>query len=252
MTTATNEHDRLRSLRRQRLAALLGLPALILTMAALDSALETRAWLLIALVLLVCADLGLVLVLDRRLSRAVKLLAPAVAPSPATAPKKIPKVSRSLLFASCWFALDAFFMQQGVISIIILLLCVFWMAPSAVMAYRDKSLARFRAGRVAAYFLAAIAALGIIRLNSSLAERRAEIVVAAVRQYQQKYGRFPDRLEQVAPEFLPSVPLAKYSFMYNNFQYFKFSENPRLYYVGFPPFGRHVYNFESGRWGQLD
>ncbi len=170
----------------------------------------------------------------------------------ATEPVKIPRLSRTILFAASWFALDAFVMQQGLISIILLLLCVFWMAPAAVIGRKDKPLARFRALRATAYVLAAFAALAMIRLNNALAERRAEIVVAAVRQYQNKRGRFPDRLEQVAPEFLPSVPLAKYSLMYNDFQYFKSSENPRLYYVVFPPFGRSVYYFESGRWGQLD
>jgi hypothetical protein len=230
-------------------------------MAALDSALGTRDWLsaldthdwlAVALVLLFCADLGLVLVLNRRLRRAAELIAPAVAPSPATAPTKIPKLSRSLLFASCWLALDAFVMQQGLISIILLLLCVFWMAPSVLMARKDKSLARFRAGRVAAYFLAAIAALGIIRLNNSLAERRAEVVVAAVRQYQQKNGRYPQRLEEVTPEFLPAIPRARYSFMWNNFMYFNAGSSQRLVYVAFPPFLRRVYNFESGSWGQID
>jgi O-antigen ligase len=143
-------------------------------------------------------------------------------------------------------------MQQGLISIILLLLCVFWMAPSVLMARKDKSLARFRAGRVAAYFLAAIAALGIIRLNNSLAERRAEVVVAAVRQYQQKNGRYPQRLEEVTPEFLPAIPRARYSFMWNNFMYFNAGSSPRLVYVAFPPFLRRVYNFESGSWGQID
>ncbi len=230
-----------------RLGAILAPLVLISLWSALEFAVLV-IWLGIALLVVFTADLVFILVLNRKIRTVAKSAAPAAAP----APKPLPNLTKSLIMAACWFALDAFVMQHGLISILILVLCLFWMAPAAFIARKDKALARFRAGRSAAYFLAAIAAFGVIRLNNSMAARRAEVVIAAVRQYQEKHGRFPDHLQQVVPEFLPAVPLAKYSLMYNDFKYFNAAESARLYYVSFPPFGRNVYYFRSGLWGQLD
>lgn len=248
MPDSRNEHNRVNDLRRVRLAALLALPAMILVIAAADAALKMPEWIAIALLLLFCADLGLILVLNRKIRRA----APQAGPGGASAAVKVPKLSRSILIAACWFALDAFVLQQGLVSIIILLLFLFWMVPSAVKARKESTLARPRAWRAVAYLLAAVAALGVIRLNQRYAERRAEVVAAAVRQYQQKYGRFPVRMEEVTPEFVPSIPLAKYALMFNEFQYFSGGNSHRLVYVVLPPFGRAVYHFESGQWSTLD
>ena len=245
MSDSSSEHGRVKNLRRMRLAALLALPAMILVMAAANSLPE---WMVIPLVLVFCADLVLILVLNRNIRHA----APQIGPERAPGPAKVPKLSRTILFAAFWFMLDAFVMQQGLLSIILLLLFLFWMVPSAVKARKEPALARFRAWRAVAYFLAAVAALGVIRLNHSLAERRAEAIIAAVRQYQQKYGRLPAQLHEVTPEFLTSIPLAKYALMFNEFQYFSGGNSHRLVYVVLPPFGRAVYHFESGQWSTLD
>lgn len=61
-----------------------------------------------------------------------------------------------------------------------------------------------------------------------------------------------DRLEDLVPEFLPKVPLAKYTVSQNEFQYFSSEGSHHLSYMAIPPFGRRIYEFETGKWRFLD
>ena len=69
-----------------------------------------------------------------------------------------------------------------------------------------------------------------------------------------KYRRYPLRLDELVPEFLPSVPAAKYTLGGDHFFYFNPPSGlePMLYDEALPPFGRRFYHMETGRWGYLD
>jgi len=95
-------------------------------------------------------------------------------------------------------------------------------------------------------------AFGTILLNNRLAQRRAEHVIGAVHQHRSKYGRYPARLSDVAPEFISSIPKAKVALAFNEFTYLFYGDRPMLMYVAIPPFARRIYSFDSGRWGSLD
>jgi hypothetical protein len=85
-------------------------------------------------------------------------------------------------------------------------------------------------------------------------------VIFAVKQYKAKYQRYPETLQTMVPEFLFSVPVAKYSLLYNDFKYWRkdykideqLHEVATLLYVTLPPFGRPVFYFEEDRWGYID
>ena len=80
--------------------------------------------------------------------------------------------------------------------------------------------------------------------------KAAQQIIAACEAYKRQTGTLPDRLEQLVPLFLPKVPLARYSVMYNHYMYL--SKPALLTYVVFPPFGRRVYDFETTQWNYLD
>jgi hypothetical protein len=110
------------------------------------------------------------------------------------------------------------------------------------------------------YSLCFAAVVSTIVTNNKLAKSRAETVVSAVKQYKAKYRRYPNALQALVPEFLPSVPLAKYSLLFNDFTYWRrvghggseTDDYATLFYVAIPPFGRPTYNFEQARWGYTD
>ena len=91
-------------------------------------------------------------------------------------------------------------------------------------------------------------------LQNRLADRRAVVIGNACLAYRAKYHLYPAKLEDLVPEFLPSVPRAKW-----NGESFKYStwlldpdHEPMLYYAAVPPFGRRFYHMKSGAWGYLD
>lgn len=78
-------------------------------------------------------------------------------------------------------------------------------------------------------------------------------MIEACQAYQTRHGKLPDHLEELVPEFLPTVPRAKYTLQWEEFTYSKSSNTAHtLMYVALPPFGRQLYHFEQGTWSQLD
>jgi hypothetical protein len=86
------------------------------------------------------------------------------------------------------------------------------------------------------------------------ARKNAESIIAACQSFQAKHGRLPDSLEALVPEFLPSLPPARYDGPHFGFQYTVDSTSQRhvLSWTDLIPFGRPFYVFEEDRWGYLD
>ncbi len=163
---------------------------------------------------------------------------------------------RSLVIAAVLYVLDALVLDQGVWAILaVLIVAVVRLSRAALaLARTGWTATRVHALTVLIYLLMATAVLGTKYANERIARDRAEVVIAAVRQYEQRQGRLPERLEDLVPDFLPSVPRAKYTLLqvFNSFVYDDSPSRHTLMWMALPPFGRVTYNFEQGRWGYLD
>ena len=86
------------------------------------------------------------------------------------------------------------------------------------------------------------------------ARENAESIIRACRAFQAKHGRLPDSLEALVPEFLPSLPPARYDGPHFGFQYTVDSTSQRHVrgWTDTIPFGLPFYVFEEDRWGYLD
>ena len=158
---------------------------------------------------------------------------------------------RTVIIAVCLYLFDGLVVGQGVLGVFVFLVVFLAGGIRILIATRKKDpiLVRFHAARVGIYFLMAVAILATIYVNNRIASRRADHVIAVCRHYEAKYHRLPDSLQEVVPEFLPSIPRAKYTLLYGDFSYFVSDEKKHyLYYVAFPPFARAMYSFESNRW----
>ncbi len=161
---------------------------------------------------------------------------------------------RSILFATGLFVLDAYFLNQGVIALFVMLLALFIFLPWSLWTLRrDKRLFVERMTRTGIYLLACMAVFVTNNLQNRMADRRAIALGNACLAYRAKYQHYPQRLQELVPEFLPSVPVAKYA-LSGFFFYSRPSSGgePMLYYEELPPFGRRFYHMETGRWGYLD
>jgi hypothetical protein len=153
------------------------------------------------------------------------------------------------------FVLDGFLFAQGAITALAaLVMVILGLVHIAVGAGRNGR--RVLHGlRVIAVSLALCGAVfGTIYINNLIARKRANQIIEALNAYKGKYGHYPERLADLVPEYIPSVPLAKYTLGFNQFYYGYLADEERgeLWYVALPPFGRSVYSLETQTWGYLD
>lgn len=171
-----------------------------------------------------------------------------------------PKTERGVVFVSVaaliWAGLDAFLFGQGVIAFVVFAVGLLYLVPRALLALRgDRALFKLRLAKAGVTMAAGAAAIAAIGYANRVAEDRALAVISAVETFKAKRGRYPDRLNELVPAFLPAVPSAKPYGMLGQFQYWS-SQPPdvhhTLMYTALPPFGRRLYNFEEHRWSALD
>jgi len=161
---------------------------------------------------------------------------------------------KTLCVAASIFVLDAVILNQGFVAVILILLALFVFFPVAVLQRRrDRPKYEQRLVKIAIYVLTGIAVLGSNTLQNRIADRRAIAIGNACLAYRAKYHQYPAELEELVPEFLSSVPPAKWggeSFNYS--RTLNADHEPMLWYAAVPPFGRRFYHMESGTWGYLD
>lgn len=249
MSTSIHATERMKTLQKRKRAILV---ALLLWVAVLFTG-AMDVWPPPAQMLFLALSPGLLiyfLVLRIQIRREAKHL-PATVEVPA--PVKL-SLRNSIVAVTILYIFDALFLGQGVISIFVSVVALLWLLPAAALAARkNKAVSLLKLKRAGLVALMLVAVLGTTRFNQNMAERRADLLVSAVKQYRSKYGQFPRRLDEVAPEFIPSIPSAKFTLTYSEFTYSNLSnDNPFLYYVVFPPFGRRIYYFRTDRWGTLD
>lgn len=144
------------------------------------------------------------------------------------------------------------FDEQAIVAAILGNLMLFIYLPMSFMK-RYRECRRERLIRFAIYFSAAIITLGVNYENNFVAKARAKQLIAAVEAYTAKYGDYPDRLQQLQPEFINKIPSkARISLFDSGFRYSATKDSHTLMYVYLPPYGRKTYNFEQKSWGRID
>jgi hypothetical protein len=166
-------------------------------------------------------------------------------------PPKVRSFRQSLVIAGSLVLVDAFLMNQGFISILFGLGLLFLGLPRAFR--RKFAPVRSRLLRNLTVYFAAIALVFVLNwANNRIAASRGDALVAAIKAFQVKHQEYPKSLEALVPEFIESVPRAKYTLLYGHFKYLNSKGSTFLYYTALPPFGRPTYNFNRGSWGYLD
>ncbi|HXT57234.1 MAG TPA: hypothetical protein VN699_01315 [Pirellulales bacterium] len=88
-------------------------------------------------------------------------------------------------------------------------------------------------------------------VQRTIAMGNAERLIQACERYREDNGAYPEHLGELVPRYLNSVPRAKYCCSRSEFWYFG-APRPLLVWYEVPPFGRRVYNFETGNWRYMD
>lgn len=163
-------------------------------------------------------------------------------------PISLPK---TFVWAGVLIIIDAFFVNQGVISAVIGLWMILVSLPRAAFT-KDPELMRRRLARVAIFLGAVAIVFGLNWVNNKIAKSRAETLIIAIKSFNQKHQRYPEKLDELVPEFVEYIPVAKYTFSFGKFYYDAPPGYHGLFYIAMPPFGRPIYNFERNAWGYID
>jgi hypothetical protein len=159
---------------------------------------------------------------------------------------------RALLAGTLLVVVDALYINQGLIAGLI----VFWLLlgglPLTFLAKKYVTVRAHRFRNQAIYFVAAIIVFALNAANNQLAQSRGEALVSDIKAFHVRNERYPKSLEELVPDYVESVPLAKYTFGFNEFRYFVSDHSVLLFYTHFPPFGRPTYSFDRDEWVYVD
>lgn len=171
--------------------------------------------------------------------------------------KKTKSIQFHVIVAIIFYFVDALVFQQGVITFLVTMIFVLnGIVKIAISFFKTRLILKSLIWKMGIYILCFLAAYFTIRTNDRIATKRFEQIKNALQQYKTKYNRCPESLQNLVPEFLPSIPNAKYGFIskLNQFHYFTPSgnRNSMVYYIDFPPFGRPTYTCETDSSNYLD
>ena len=162
---------------------------------------------------------------------------------------KLQPYLKPLLMGFLLIAIDGYILNQGMLSVLVVAWQLFVGVPKVICS-RTSEMRYGKLSRLAIYLGAAIIVFSFNMLNNKIARSRAEILITAIRSYNQTENRYPENLTDLVPKYVSSVPPAKYTMMYNDFQYS--GKYHFLFYVSVPPFLRSIYYFGSNKWSVMD
>lgn len=163
---------------------------------------------------------------------------------------RLVNLKKSATWAAVLVVVDAFFLNLGINSALVGLWMLLVSLPRAVFTKQVEQ-RNPRLARVAIFLGAALLVFGLNWANNQIAQHRAETLIAAIEAFVQKNDRFPEKLDELVPEFIDHVPSAKYTLAFSSFYYESRPDSHSLFYVAIPPFGRSTYNFEMSNWWHL-
>jgi len=154
------------------------------------------------------------------------------------------------LAAIAFFAFDAFLVGAPAMSSFILLYLLFYLMPVSLFSLRNKPRLKYFSYKAIIYTLLIAASFGFHAYDISIAEARAQNLIAAVDHFHQDKGVYPDTLQNMVPAYLPGIPRVRLG--PGIFYYVGAPENPHLMYADYPPFGRVSWSFSDSKWISID
>jgi hypothetical protein len=133
-----------------------------------------------------------------------------------------------------------------------LIFCPIWFLISLVKNAIERPGWGIALARIAIPAMTLCVVLANNAFQLKVAEANAQRVVAACEAYHAAKGEFPRKLDDLVPQYLHSVPVAKYCFGPScRFAYFS-SVQPPLLVWNIHPLYRKIYDFGTRKWTYLD
>jgi hypothetical protein len=132
------------------------------------------------------------------------------------------------------------------------LVCPIWFLVSVVRAVARRPSPGVAAARVLIPVITLLFVVANYSAQGKIAMANAARVIQACEAYREAKGAYPERLSDLVPCFLNSIPRAKYCCQYGEFRYVVSPQHHTLCWYQVPPFGTRTYTLEVGAWHYLD
>jgi hypothetical protein len=132
-----------------------------------------------------------------------------------------------------------------------LLICPPWFLISVAKNLTQRPGWRIAAIRVLMPLLTFAITFGNGNLQWKISDMHAQQVIKACGEYRVVNGRYPSKLDDLVPKYLPSIPPAKYCLTGGTFLYVNSDGHAMLWWTRYG-FYRRIYDFDEKRWGNVD
>jgi len=162
------------------------------------------------------------------------------------------------LIAAVVFLIDSFLLGENVLAWIVAVIFVLLnILEAAKHTPHDWPQVRHNLAKAAVYGLMVAGVYSVNKWNEGVTQDNLAQLVAANRNYLTKYMHYPEKLEELIPEFIPAIPPAKKNYSpWNAFSY----EGHVITWVSSPAariifwttnsnHGKSYFNLETGQWG---
>ncbi|OGS08768.1 MAG: hypothetical protein A2270_06195 [Elusimicrobia bacterium RIFOXYA12_FULL_51_18] len=122
---------------------------------------------------------------------------------------------------------------------------LFFAAAAITYIAGKKELCRGFFSSAAVFLLGVGVHVAAVKVNTVMAQHRLGVIASAAESYKSKYGKRPDSLNVLAPEFISSIPRAKYTLMSGQF----YLADSKIMFVGPMPFMTYGYDLTTGKMG---
>lgn len=143
---------------------------------------------------------------------------------------------------------DVAFDGSYLLSIVV---CPVWLLVSLVRSAVNRQPSQVVLFRAAIPVLTLAIALVNTFVQWNIAKKNGEQVVSACESFQAANGRYPKTLEELVPQYLPSIPLAKYCAS-GQFRYHNSEDHPPILWWSKFGFLHRIYSFDRKQWNELD
>jgi len=159
----------------------------------------------------------------------------------------------TLLVCASLYFLDA--LVIGLPSFGTFLCVVFMLTNFVAFLWRrkgDRSIVLKYGIRSLTLCLTVFAILSTFMFNRHLGHVNAKLIIKAVEDYRVKNGAYPERLEDLIPQFFSKVPPSAIRLTSTKYYYLHHKDYHSLMWAEAPPFGRRTYHFETKKWSYVD
>ena len=148
------------------------------------------------------------------------------------------------------FIVDSFTIGAPMISAFVLIYLIVYVGPVTLFSIKNRPRLKYFGCKFLIYAILIFSSISFHNYDISIALKRSEVIIAAVNQYHQDQGRYPETLQNLVPGYLSEIPEPRIA--PGVFSYGGAPDNPFLMFVEYPPFGRLSWNFVNQEWTSID